>query len=106
VVGAEGGRTIINTVLQVILNSVDHEMNIGEAIEAGRFHHQWLPDAINFESFTLSNDVQKLLREKGHVLRQRKWHQGSATGIQWEPQKHMLMGAADSRIPDSGAEGY
>ncbi|MFN6021060.1 MAG: gamma-glutamyltransferase, partial [Bacteroidota bacterium] len=44
VIGSPGGRTIINTVLQVILNVIDHSMNMGEAIETPRIHHQWLPD--------------------------------------------------------------
>ena len=48
IIGSPGGRTIINTVLQVVLNILDHNMNIGEAIEAPRIHHQWLPDTTSF----------------------------------------------------------
>ena len=53
VIGTPGGRTIINTVLQVILNVVDHKMNIAQAVEAPRMHHQWLPDRLTFELYAL-----------------------------------------------------
>ena len=46
VIGSPGGRTIINTVLQVILNQVDFKMGIEDAVKAPRFHHQWLPDIL------------------------------------------------------------
>ena len=49
VTGSPGGRTIINTVLLTILNVVDFGMNAQEAVDAGRFHHQWLPDRITLE---------------------------------------------------------
>ena len=49
VTGSPGGRTIINTVLLTILNVVDFGMNAQEAVDAGRFHHQWLPDRITVE---------------------------------------------------------
>ena len=56
-IGSPGGRTIINTVLLAILNVVDFGMNVQEAIDAPRFHHQWLPDELRYEKFGLSPDT-------------------------------------------------
>ena len=50
VTGAEGGRTIISTVLHTILNVIDHGMNAQEAVDAARFYHQWLPDTVNLRA--------------------------------------------------------
>ena len=61
VTGSPGGRTIINTVLLTILNVVDFGMNAQDAVDAGRFHHQWLPDRITHERFALSPDTLALL---------------------------------------------
>lgn len=106
VIGAPGGRTIINTVLQVILNVVDHEMNVAQAIEAPRIHHQWLPDRINFEKFALSPDTQNGLLEKGHRIYQLSHNlQGQAMGIMVDPRTGYLAGAADSRAADGGVAG-
>ncbi|MEO1261432.1 MAG: gamma-glutamyltransferase [Bacteroidota bacterium] len=105
VIGSPGGRTIINTVLQVILNVVDHEMNIGQAIEAGRIHHQWLPDITFFEKYNISPDTQKLYEMMGHGVRFRR-AQGSAMGIFIDQETGMIYGAADSRAFDGGAVGY
>lgn len=108
VIGSPGGRTIINTVLQVILNLVDHDMNIAQAIEAPRIHHQWLPDRIEFESMSLSKDTQAKLKERGHVLFELPitTNLGAAMGIKVENKKGYITGAADSRSPDGGAVGY
>ena len=57
VTGSPGGRTIINTVLQTILNVIDFGMNAQEAVDAPRFHHQWLPDRIRYERFGFSPDT-------------------------------------------------
>jgi gamma-glutamyltranspeptidase / glutathione hydrolase len=106
VIGTPGGRTIINTVLQTILNVVDHEMNIAQAIEAPRIHHQWLPNRISYEKFSLSADTQEKLKQKGHELNQLSGALGHAMGIYMNYEKGYLMGAADSRAPDGGASGY
>ena len=106
VIGTPGGRTIINTVLQTILNVVDHEMNIAQAVEALRIHHQWLPNRINYEKFSLSPDTQEKLRAKGHELNQFSGAQGHAMGIYVDHKSGYLMGGADSRAPDGGASGY
>ncbi|MBV6426483.1 MAG: Glutathione hydrolase proenzyme [Haliscomenobacter sp.] len=105
VIGSPGGRTIINTVLQVVLNVIDHEMNIGEAVEAGRIHHQWLPDITTMEAFWISPDTRQLYEMMGHPLRVRG-RQGSAMGIFIDRKKGLIYGAADSRAFDGGASGY
>lgn len=105
VVGAEGGRTIITTVLQTILNCIDHGMSIGEAMDAGRIHHQWLPDRIDYEKFSLSADTQEILKRKGHKLFETSY-QGSATGILYNAELKALTGAVDSRFTHETAEGY
>ncbi|MBK7476561.1 MAG: gamma-glutamyltransferase [Haliscomenobacter sp.] len=105
VIGSPGGRTIINTVLQVILNVIDHEMNIGEAVEAGRIHHQWLPDITTMEAFFVSPDTRQLYEMMGHPARVRG-RQGSAMGIFIDRKKGLIFGAADSRAFDGGASGY
>ncbi|MGI8992401.1 MAG: gamma-glutamyltransferase [Bryobacteraceae bacterium] len=69
VVGSPGGPTIINTVLQVILNVVDFRMNAQEAVDRPRIHHQWLPDAIVMER-GFSPDTIDLLKSKGHQIKQ------------------------------------
>lgn len=107
VIGAPGGRTIINTVLQVILNVVDHDMNIAQAIEAPRIHHQWLPDRLNFELYGLSPDTQEKLKIKGHNINELSHAmQGNAMGIIVTPETGLRSGAADSRSADGGVAGY
>ena len=66
VVGTPGGSRIITAVLHTILNVVDYDMDIQEAIDAPRFHQQWLPEATNVENFALSPDTRKLLEGMGH----------------------------------------
>ena len=66
VVGSPGGSRIITVVLHTILNVIDYGMNVQEAVDAPRFHHQWLPDLTNLESFAISPDTRKLLEAAGH----------------------------------------
>ena len=68
VVGTPGGSRIITAVLHTILNVIDYDMNIQEAVDAPRFHQQWLPDLTNIETFALSPDTQKILIGMGHKL--------------------------------------
>ncbi len=67
VTGSPGGRTIINTVLLTILNVIDFGMNAQEAVDAGRIHHQWLPDRISYEEFGFSADTIAALKNMGHT---------------------------------------
>jgi len=68
IVGTPGGTRIITTVLQTILNVVDFQMNIQEAVDAPRIHHQWLPDATKTEPYALSPDTRKILESMGYRL--------------------------------------
>ena len=68
VVGTPGGSRIITAVLHTILNTVDYGMNVQEAVDAPRFHQQWLPDVTNIETFALSPDTRKILVDMGHNL--------------------------------------
>ena len=104
-VGSPGGKTIINTTLQLILNVIDHGFNIAESVEAGRIHHQWLPDQTSMESNALSADTIRLYEAKGHRLRERGT-QGAAMGVYYDRESGLFMGAADSRRGDGGAVGY
>jgi gamma-glutamyltranspeptidase/glutathione hydrolase len=105
VVGSPGGRTIINTVLQVVLNVVDFGMNIQEAVNAPRIHHQWLPDVTRIEEDGAPPETLEALRAMGHELRV-GGHQGLAHCIMIDPATGERLGAADPRNPDAGARGY
>lgn len=104
VTGSPGGRTIINTVLHTILNVVDFGMNIQEAIDAPRFHHQWLPDRINYERHGLSPDTLTLLESRGHALRE-VTGQGVAEAILFNVEDNLLEAGLDRRAADGGAVG-
>jgi len=104
VTGSPGGRTIINTVLHTILNVIDYGMGAQEAVDAPRFHHQWLPDRISYERWGISPDTAKLLQGMGHAL-QPMGAQGVAEVIVVNEKENLLEGAFDRRAPDSGAVG-
>ena len=97
-VGSPGGPTIINTVLQVIVNIVDYKMNIQQAIDAPRFHHQWMPDEIRWEPFGLNVDTRRALERRGHVFAEKPGHMGDAEGIMIDPKTKMRLGASDPRL--------
>ncbi|MEM8486230.1 MAG: gamma-glutamyltransferase [Bacteroidota bacterium] len=105
IIGTPGGRTIINTVLQVILNVIDHDMSVARAIEAGRFHHQWLPDETRVEEYALSPDTKKLYEARGHSISFRT-SMGRAMGIYIDYDEGLYYGAADSRSYDGRAIGH
>jgi gamma-glutamyltranspeptidase/glutathione hydrolase len=105
VIGSPGGRTIIHTVLLNILNVIDFGMNIREANDAPRFHHQWLPDLIRYEQWGLSPDTVALLEQRGHSLKAGE-RQGSAAGILVNAEDGMLEGASDRSAPDGAALGH
>jgi len=102
VTGTPGGSRIITTVLQVILNVVDHRMNIAEAVAAPRIHHQWLPDQV-FAEEGFSPDTLRLLQARGHRIVVGPTF-GSANSILVTPDG--ITGAADSRQRGTLAEGY
>ena len=113
VLGSPGGSTIITTVAQIILNIIDKRMNIKDAVEQARFHHQWLPDVIYFEPFNFSDETLNDLKNRGHNVSFKR-SIGEANSIQIihledldkENNKiKMYWGAADSRR-DASAIGY
>ena len=104
-VGSPGGPTIINTVLCVITNVIDYEMNIQQAIDAPRIHHQWLPDEIVGEPYGLSGDTQRALTSRGHALSKQRYL-GDAEGIMIEEKTGVRLGATDPRRSDGLAIGY
>ncbi len=102
VTGTPGGARIITTVLQIILNVVDHQMNIAEASDAVRVHHQGNPDELRVER-GLSPDTQRVLENMGHRVVTRET-MGSVQSIL--RTQGWLMGAADQRQRGTGAVGY
>lgn len=104
VTGSPGGRTIPSTVLLTLLNVLDFGMNPQAAIDAPRFYHQWLPDAIHYERFGLAADVLEALRARGHALREIE-SQGVAEAIRVGPEDGLLEGGCDRRAPDGAAIG-
>ena len=99
VLGSPGGSRIITTVLQVVLNVLEHKMNIKKAVISPRIHHQWLPDVLLVvEGF--SSDTLSLLKAKGHTIRPSRT-MGSVQAI--VSSGDYFYGAADPRRPSSGA---
>ncbi len=107
-IGSPGGKSIINTVAQVIVNVVDFEMDIAEAIDAARIHHGWLPDELRVERFGFSPDTLRLLRDMGHKIKpfDTSRSQGRAMGIMIDPETGWFLGASDPRSRDGAALGY
>lgn len=95
--GSPGGSTIINTVLQVIVNVIDYDMNLQEAIDAPRFHHQWLKDELQWEPYEFSKDTWEVLVRMGHVLAEEPEYIGDAHSVMIDPKDGMRLGASDPR---------
>jgi gamma-glutamyltranspeptidase/glutathione hydrolase len=104
-IGSPGGRTIINTVLQVALNLIDHRMSLADAVAEKRIHHQWQPNVLRVERHGISRDTEALLRAKGHRV-VFGGSQGRVHAIVIDPATKMRWGVADPRDPDGGAAGY
>ena len=106
-VGSPGGPTIINTVLQVVINIIDYGMTIQQAVDAPRFHHQWMPDEIRYEPFGLNADTQRELERRGHLFPKRSGgagateetttYMGDAEGVMVDLKSGVRLGASDSR---------
>ena len=103
--GSPGGKTIINTTMQLILNVIDHDMNIAESVEAGRIHHQWLPDVTSIEERAVSADSLRLYEALGHPVRVRG-AQGAAMAVYHDREAGLFLGASDSRRGDGAAVGW
>ena len=127
VLGSPDGSRIITIVVEVIQNVIDYGMNIQEAVDGPRIHHQWLPDQITVEPFALSADTKKVLTDMGYkIVEQAPW--GAAEAILIGPQidtaaaakpatsndamagslpvAGLLYGAHDDRRPAGSAVGY
>ena len=103
VVGSPGGSTIITTTMQTILNVVDYEMDIKEAVCAPRFHSQWLPDVIQIEPRGLTKDVLVNLKSRGHEIIYRGGYIGESNGIMITDEG--FFGGGDCR-GETSALGY
>jgi len=97
VLGTPGGSTIITSVFQTIINVIDYGMNIQEAVDAPRFHHQWLPEWVVYEKYGLPRDVVENLERMGHRLEERRSTIGNVQAILVDPETGLLLGASDSR---------
>jgi gamma-glutamyltranspeptidase / glutathione hydrolase len=107
ITGSPGGRTIINTVLGVVVNVVDFHMDLRAAVDAPRLHHQWLPDRVRVEP-ALAREHPKLvdaLRGMGHRVEVETDTQGDAHSIEVDPATGDLIGVADKR-EDGSAAGF
>lgn len=105
IIGSPGGRTIINTVFQTVLNVLAYDMQVDKAIEAMKIHHQWLPDRILYEKMLLSPDTRKTLEAMTHTLVPVA-NLGVLMGIQIDYENNVMIGASDSSSQDGAAVGY
>jgi gamma-glutamyltranspeptidase/glutathione hydrolase len=116
VTGSPGGPTIINTVLLIITNVIDHGLTVTQAVDVPRFHHQWQPDRIDYEPFFTSPDSADILKKEGYTLATRTLYPnapqnsahtwGDAETILIDPDTRLRLGANDLRSPDSAASGW
>ena len=104
VLGSPGGGTIINTVLEVLLNVLVYQMDVREAVSAPRFHHQWMPDELFLESWGFSADTTDKLKAAGYKIAARG-HLGECQAVEIDPQTGWRFGAADPR-GEGKAVGY
>ena len=98
--GSPGGSRIITTVLQVVVNVIDHGMNLAEAAVAPRIHHQWYPDVLQVEA-GFSPDTIKLLLERGHDVQRTAYTMGSIQSVGFKDG--VYRGASDSRRPNAAS---
>jgi len=111
VLGSPGGSRIITTVANILMGVIDYGMNIQQAVDAPRFHHQWLPDVVNVEQ-SFSPEVVKSLKQMGHHVEkgvtvggewEADWSDGECIAIDQKTKER--LGASDSRNPGK-AVGY
>ena len=98
--GSPGGSRIITVVLQMIVNVIDHGMNIAEAANASRMHHQWYPDVLFLEP-GFSPDTVRILKERGHDVQDSRSSSGSTQTVGYKDG--LFRGASDTRRPNAGS---
>lgn len=98
--GSPGGSRIITVVLQMIVNVIDHGMNIAEAANASRMHHQWYPDVLLLEP-GFSPDTIRILKERGHNVQASRSSSGSTQTVAYKDG--VFRGASDTRRPNAGS---
>jgi gamma-glutamyltranspeptidase/glutathione hydrolase len=106
VVGSPGGSRIITTVLEIIVNVIDHGTTLQDAVDAPRIHHQWLPDTLAAEPHALSPETVKSLTQMGYeVVPLEPWGTGNAAEViaLGFPRPGVFYGASDSRAPAGSA---
>src|SRR5262249_48371213 len=103
ITGSPGSRTIINTVLGIVVNVIDFDMDIRAAVDAPRLHHQWFPGRVRFEGTRPHAATLRRLEQMGHSVSSTK--QGDADSIWVDPKTGRYYGAADRRISGQAA-GY
>ena len=113
ILGTPGGAKIISTVLQTILNVVDFQMNVQEAVDAPRVHNQWMPEVTNTEPYALSADTRKVLESMGHRLENSEPANHVAAILVGAPKlggkpvgRNRFYGANDPRSGTGQALGY
>jgi gamma-glutamyltranspeptidase/glutathione hydrolase len=103
VTGSPGGSRIITATLQTIINMIDFDMNLAEAVSVARFHHQWLPDTVYLDPL-FNQDTQALLEEMGHHTETHPWALGRTNSVVWD--QGYFQGIADPRDWNAAAVGY
>jgi len=98
--GSPGGSRIITVVLQMIINVIDHGMNIAEAANAPRMHHQWFPNVLYLEP-GFSPDTIRILKERGHDVQGSRRSSGSTQTVAYKDD--LFRGASDTRRPGAGS---
>ena len=113
VVGTPGGSRIPSAVVQVIMNVIDHDMTLQEAVDAPRIHEQWMPDRVGYERNALSADTMAALEAKGHKLEEMPYGNQIAAILVGAPAagakpigKNRLYGAIDPRINTGNVGGF
>lgn len=96
VLGSPGGPRIISTVANILMGVIDYGLDIQQAVNAPRFHHQWQPDEIDIEKTGISPDTIKLLQARGHTIKMETyWSDGECIAV--DPKTGELLGAPDGR---------
>jgi gamma-glutamyltranspeptidase/glutathione hydrolase len=109
VTGSPGGSFIITTVLETILNVVDHKMNVKAAVDAPRLHHQWLPDVITAETGAIAPSARKELEAAGYKIDEQNtllFGFDEAIVVSSRNGKRVVFGANDRRATSGSAVGY